>query len=208
MYNMLMIFTILSRMGFDLDKIAIKVQGDDSIVLLLYMFILICTTILQMISHYAQLYFGATLSTTKSEVLPTLEGAEVLKYRNKATMPYRDELTLLAMLRHPERTVTWESLMARAIGIAYADCGVHPRVFQICENIYDFLKANDITPDAHGLPEGLRYRQDYIPGHETIPLDRFPTWFDTVRHLQDPSRVLLTEKHWPLKHFIGIPGES
>ncbi|UXX19573.1 RNA-dependent RNA polymerase [Paris alphapartitivirus] len=208
MYNSVMIFTILSKMGFDLNNIHIKVQGDDSIFLLPHQFVMLKPSFLQFFSQYAKEYFGSTINLDKSEILPSLENAEVLKYRNKATMPYRDELQLLAMLRHPERSVSLESLMARAIGIAYSNCGNFTRVHRICEDIYNFLAGCGFTPDPHGLPRGLLFRQNYIPGYEMIDLTHFPTYFDTVRHLQDPSRELLSEKHWPRKHFIGIPGRS
>nr|WEQ50556.1 RNA-dependent RNA polymerase [Sclerotinia sclerotiorum alphapartitivirus 1] len=206
MYNAVMICTILSKMGFDLDKVKFKVQGDDSIILMLYMLLtLIATSFLKFFSFYADQYFGAKVSESKSELLPSLENAEVLKYRNKASMPYRDELQLLAMLRFPERSSNLESLMARCIGIAYADCGNHPRVYSICEDIYKFLAAGGISPDPKGLPGGLRYRSRYVPGEYDIDLSHFPTWLETVKHLLDPARPLLTEKHWPRKHFIGTP---
>jgi len=208
MYNCVMIFTILSRMGFDLDKVQIKVQGDDSLIIMNYNYTLLKPSFLQFFSYYAKLYFGSTLNTKKSEILPNLEGAEILKYRNHGTMPFRDELQLLAMLRHPERTVSLPALMARCIGIAYANCGNHSRVYQICEDIYKFLEKGNYSPDPHGLPGGLRYRQDYVPGYDTIDLDHFPSYFETVRLLLEPAREILTPSHWPQAHFLGIPGKS
>jgi hypothetical protein len=205
-YNSVMIFTILSRLGFDLDRVHLKVQGDDSIILFLFSILsLIAMSFLTLFKHYAHVYFGAVVSEKKSEMLPSLQRAEVLKYRNDNAMPYRDELELLAMLTHPERTSSLEALMARSIGIAYADCGRHPRVYLICEDIYKYLSSLGITPDSKGLPGGQRFRSRYVPGEWNIDLSHFPTWFETVQHLCDPSRQLLTEKHWPRKHFIGIP---
>nr|CAH2618905.1 RNA-dependent RNA polymerase [String-of-pearls partitivirus]CAI5383989.1 RNA-dependent RNA polymerase [String-of-pearls partitivirus] len=207
-YNCVMIFTILSRMGFDIEKISIKVQGDDSIFLMPYSYITIKDTFLNFFSQYANVYFGSTVNIKKSEVRETLEGAEVLRYRNHGTMPERDELQLLAMLRHPERTASLESLMARTIGVAYANCGNYTRVYNICEDIYNFLAKGGFKPDPFGLPGGLRYKQNYIPSYVEIDLTRFPTYFDTVRSLQDPQREILTQHHWPELHFIGIPGKS
>jgi hypothetical protein len=206
-YNLVMILTILSRFGFNLDNILIKVQGDDSIVLLLFSFIMISTWFLTMFSHYALLYFGSTLNLKKSDILPSLEGAEVLRYKNKGTMPIRDELQLLAMLRHPERKFTYESLLARTIGIAYANCGAHPRVYQICEDIHAFLSKLNISPDPTGLPEGMRFIKDYVPSHVNIDINSFPSYFDTVKHLTDPHVPQPSEKYWPTSHFIGIPGK-
>jgi len=207
-YNSVMIFTILSRMGFDITKFCIKVQGDDSLMISPYNYTLLSPSFLQYFSMYAEEYFGSTLNSKKSEILPSLEGAEVLKYRNRGTMPMRDELQLLAMLRHPERTASLPSLMARAIGVAYANCGTHPRVYRICEDIYNYLAAGGFTPDPFGLPGGLRFRQNYIPSYVSIDTTRFPSYFETVRDLQNPERIILTNKHWPTDHFIGIPGKS
>jgi hypothetical protein len=206
-YNCIMIFTILSKLGFDLNAIKIKVQGDDSIILMPYHYTVIKDSFLTFFSTYAKTYFGSTLNLKKSELLPSLEGAEVLKYRNRGTMPQRDELQLLAMLRHPERTASLPSLMARAIGVAYANCGNYTRVYLICEDIYRFLANNGFTPDPHGLPGALRYRQNYIPSYVQIDISHFPTYFETVQHLQDPHRDILTERHWPRNHFIGTPGK-
>lgn len=144
-YNLVMIFTILSRLGFDLDKVIIKVQGDDSIFMLLCCFILIANWFLTMFKHYALYYFGAVLSDKKSEIRDSLERAEVLKYRNHNGIPYRDPIALLAQLRHPERSDKLQALMARAIGIAYANCGSDPRVYQICEDIYLYLANKGFT---------------------------------------------------------------
>jgi len=207
-YNLVMIFTILSRLGFDLDKVAIKVQGDDSIFMLLCCFILICSWFLQMFTHYASYYFGAVLSEKKSEIRDSLENAEVLKYRNRNGIPYREPLALLAQLRHPERSITYESLMARAIGIAYANCDSDHRVYLICEDIYNFLSSQGITPDKHGLPSSIRFQREYIPGaEEDIPLDRFPTMFETVKRLLGTKRPQPDTKYWP-PHFIGLPGQA
>lgn len=207
MYNHVMILTCLSSLGFDIDKVKLKVQGDDSIILMPHHFIyLVAMSFLTMLAAKAKYYFGAVLSTEKSKILPSLEDAEVLRYKNTNGMPYRDELQLLAMLRNPERRSDLGSLKARAIGIAYADCGKHPRVYQICEDIYKYLSRDpSIEVNPIGLPGGLRYRKRYVPGEWNIDVSHFPTWFETVRHLNDPARHLLDERHWPRKHFIGTP---
>ena len=208
MYNCVMILTIMSRMGYNLSKVHLKVQGDDSLIVTPYKYAIMKDSFLDFFSSYAQTYFGSKLNMKKSKISDTLEGAEVLRYSNHCTIPQRDELQLLAMLRHPERSASLPSLMARCIGIAYANCGNHTRVYRICEDIYQFLKAGGYTPDPFGLPGGLRFRQNYVPSYTQIDVTRFPTYFETVEHLQDPHRVILTDKHWPTEHFIGIPGKS
>nr|QLC36812.1 RNA-dependent RNA polymerase [Sarcosphaera coronaria partitivirus] len=207
-YNLIMIFTILSACGFSPKKVTIKVQGDDSIFMLLCCFILVSHWLMSMMVHYAKYYFGAIISDKKSEIRSSLEHAEVLKYRNSNGLPYRDSIALLAQLRHPERGYSYEQLLARSIGIAYANCGHDPRVFQICEDIHRFLKTAypDLKPNRSGLPGSIRYMSEYID--HKITIDEFPTMLDTCIHLLDKRDPQPSERYWPRSHFIGIPGRS
>lgn len=197
-YNLVMIFTIMSRLGYDLDRITIKVQGDDSIILLYHMFLAIAQSFLGLLKHYAEYYFGSIVNDKKSEVLPSLDHAEVLKYKNKCGIPYRDPIALLAQLRHPERSDTLQALMARAIGIAYANCGTDHRVYLICEDIHRFLSKKGFTPDPKGLPSGLRFMQTHQPGGDVrIDVTRFPTFYETIALMTNTDHQTLSDKYWP-----------
>jgi hypothetical protein len=204
LYNMVMLYTILFRLGYTEKQIAMKVQGDDSIFTLLCCFFLIIDSFMYLFKHYAMHYFGALVSEKKSEILESLEHAEVLKYRNSNGFPYRDELQLLAQLRHPERSTTAETLAARCVGIAYADCGKHPRIYLICEDIYTFLtKKLNVIPrqkDLNFLFQHLEITNVPLPD-----VSYFPSHFDTLRHLADLEHPI-ANKHWPLDHFLGLPG--
>jgi hypothetical protein len=207
LYNMVMIFTILSRMGFDLDKVVIKVQGDDSIFAILCCFILICHSFLTIFKNYASYYFGAILSESKSEIRDSYEHAETLKYRNSNGFPYRDELQLLAQLRHPERSTDPDAVAARCIGIAYAACGQLPRTYMICEDIYNYLTAHySAKPRQSEIRFMFRHLDMDIPEFaEEYQFSEFPSLFDTLRHLMDPARPL-ANYHWPREYFQGLPG--
>nr|QXI69644.1 RNA-dependent RNA polymerase [Rhizoctonia solani partitivirus 10] len=206
LYNLVMIFTILSRMGFDLDKVVIKVQGDDSIFIILCVFILICNSFLTLFAAYAKQYFGAILSEKKSEIRPNLEDAEVLKYRNRNGIPYRDELALLAQLRHPERSTKPEDVAARCVGIAFATCGQLPRTYLICEDIYNHLtKKKGVVPRQAELDYMFRYLQDESPQEIKMSAAKFPTLVEVTAHLLD-GPTPLANKHWPRDYFIGLPG--
>lgn len=212
-YNAVMVFTILSRMGFDISKLAAKFQGDDSIIGILNIIPQpFHSQFLSLFEEYAKEYFGARLSLKKSEVSNTLENLEVLRYRNTGGIPYRPELELLAMLRFPERDQSLESLMARSIGISFANCGRWHRVYLICEDIYNYLHKSGFSPDARGLPEGIRFKANYIPGSTQISLNHFPTYFETISHLTESRTEMRSERHWPSYpkkindfYFIGIP---
>jgi len=204
LYNMVMIFTILSKLGFDLNKVVIKVQGDDSIFMLLCVFILIAHSFLSMFQHYATHYFGAIVSMDKSEIRDNLDHAEVLRYRNRAGIPYRDEIQLLAQLRHPERRTDPNAVAARCIGIAIANCGHSARVHAICEDVFNFItKAYDAIPAQSELDFMFRHLDE-----ATRPkVGTFPSYFDTVKHLID-GPTPLAEYHWPTDYFISLPGRN
>lgn len=205
-YNMVLILTVLSRMGFDIRKVALKVQGDDSIGGFLEIIPpALFPSFLAQFKYYALLYFGSTLNDKKSEISSTLENLEVLKYRNHGGIPYRSEPELLAMLLHPERSQRLDALMARSIGIAYANCGHSPLVYNVCEDIHNHLESSGFTPSPLGLPDAhrLMFYGAYEPTF--YPLTHFPTYFETVSRLLDKTRPLVDTRHWDTSHFIGTP---
>jgi hypothetical protein len=204
-YNLVMIYTILFRLGFAEHQIVGKVQGDDSIFLLLCVFLLVSSWLLNMISFYAKFYFGAILSEAKSEVREGLDQAEVLKYRNRSGIPYRDPLVLLAQIRFPERSYALETLKARAIGIAYANCGSDPRVYRICEKIFVELETRGVKVHPAALPDQMKFIKDFL-GFELPDLNVFPSYYDTIKHLVDQPHEMPSNVYWPRSHFIGLPG--
>ncbi|UMZ45391.1 RNA dependent RNA polymerase [Setosphaeria turcica partitivirus 1] len=208
LYNLVMLFTILSRMGFNLDNVYAKVQGDDSIICIICSFLMVSHWFISMLRHYADYYFGAVVNDKKTEVSDSLEHVEVLRYRNRGGIPYRERTELLAQLYHPERAITYQALMARTIGIAYANCGSDPLVYQICEDIHQYLSNLGVKPDPAGLPSGVRFVQDYLPGQTSIDVQRFPSYFETVSRLLDGYDEQPSEGYWPRSHFIGIPGRT
>jgi len=154
--------------------------------------------------RYAKFYFGAIVSEEKSEIRSTLNHAEVLKYRNNNGIPYREKLALLAQLRHPERSTTAETLAARCVGIAYADCGQNPQVYAICEDIYNFLtKKLNVEPRQKDL--SFMFQHLELTGFEGFKADKFPSFYETYAHLIDNEKPI-ANKHWPLDHFLGLPG--
>jgi len=206
-YNFVMVLTILSRMGYDITKVALKVQGDDSIGGLLErltperqrQFI-------ELFKYYGMLYFGATLNDKSTEISDSLENMEVLSYRNTNGIPYRDPLKLLAMLYYPERSQTLPKLMARAVGIAYANCGYSIKVYLICEEIFNFLKSKGLTPDLEGLPSGIAFTMTELSElRDFVDVSRFPTYLETIQRLTNHERKMIDNRHWNQDHFIGTP---
>jgi hypothetical protein len=202
LYNMVMIFTILSRMGYDLDTVVLKVQGDDSIFMLLCCFLLICNSFLTLFKFYATYYFGAVVNDKKSEIREGIQHAEVLRYRNHNGIPYRNEIQLLAQLRHPERRTDPDAVAARCIGIATAACGQLPRTYLICEDIYRYLVEHY---DAKPAQATLNLMFQHLDPQFIPKADHFPTHFETLSHLMDNEQPL-ADYHWPKDYFVGLPG--
>jgi len=207
LYNKVKILTILSKLGFDLDKVVLKIQGDDSIIALLCIFLLIVSSFMTMFKHYATLYFGSVVSDKKSEIRQGIQDCEVLKYRNKNGIPYRDRLALLAQLRHPERLPTPENTASRCIGIALAACGQDPIVHLICEDIYNYLTIEkNVVPNQKALDRYLSDRSSPFSDPVSHQANKFPSLYEASARLLDNEKTM-NPRYWPTDYFIGLPGQ-
>nr|UUV42336.1 MAG: putative RNA dependent RNA polymerase [Enontekio alphapartitivirus 1] len=206
MYNNLMLLTVLSRMGINISKIKMKVQGDDSIIGLIELIPEAAhPSFMATFSYYATEYFGAVLNVKKSHMSNQLNGLPLLGFTNIMGIPSRDRNELLASLLRPERKSDEAKLMARAVGIAYANCGYHPEIYRICENIYRYLQSLGFSPNAQGLPHNVLALQDWFELLNCNDTLEFPTYFETICRLTEtPTRSRTqTERLWPTTHFIS-----
>ncbi|BCY26958.1 RNA dependent RNA polymerase [Rhizoctonia oryzae-sativae partitivirus 4] len=206
-YNYTMIATILRSMGYNPKSCIIKVQGDDSIVRL---GLLINPDeheeFLLTMQKTADHYFKSVISVDKSEIGTSLNGREVLSYRNKNGFPYRDEVKMLAQFYHTKaRKSTPEIAMAQAIGFAYASCGNHQRILSVLEDMYEHYAEQGFTPN----PAGLTMVFGNSPDTERpfIEMDHFPTVDEIKRFLvcTDYSNEAQTKRTWPLSYFAYPP---
>nr|WVD52803.1 RdRp [Wugcerasp virus 16]WVD52804.1 RdRp [Wugcerasp virus 17] len=205
MYNTVMLLTVLSKLGINIDRIKIKVQGDDSLIAIPNLipeshF----ESFISMFASTALTYFGSILNEKKSKMQSHLEGLPVLGFTNHFGSPVKDAAELLANLLYPERKSDENRLMARAVGIAYANCGYHPHVYRICEDIFTYLHGQGFSPNAAGLPHLILALADW---RETIQVDgelKFPSYYDTIAHLNQIPKRSETQKErtWPTKQFI------
>jgi hypothetical protein len=197
-YNLVMLLTILDRMGFDITTILIKVQGDDSISAI-QVFIPADqhNDFRIQFSYYAKIYFDAVSRPEKTTIQNTVQGLEVLGYANTNGLPTRDWRKLLAQLLYPKsRSPTYDTLMARAIGITYADCDMHPEVRRVCQDIYLFLKAKGHSPSRAGLKNIPFTFEGY---EDTLDLDHFPTSLEVTKYLRSFSQFTDENRRtfWP-----------
>jgi hypothetical protein len=172
-YNYLMLSTILLALGFNPQLCIIKVLGDDSLVRL---YVLIPpnmhTAFFEAIQTKAQYYFAATISLDKSKITNSLNHIEILSYTNNYGLPTRPIEELLSKLYYtPSRTPTPAKTMSSAVGIAYASCGLHKQVYNVCKDIYEHYQRHGITPD----PIGLSHVLGRDPFRSKITTTAFPT---------------------------------
>ncbi|UMZ54968.1 putative RNA-dependent RNA polymerase [Impatiens cryptic virus 1] len=208
-YNYTMLATILSALGFNPKYCIIKVQGDDSIIRL--------TTLIPQEEHdnfmhelvgLATHYFNAVVNIKKSEIANSLNGREVLSYRNHNGFPRRDEIAMLSQFYHTKaRDPTPEITMAQAIGFAYASCGNHRRALWVLKDIYEYYRDLGFTPNRAGLTITFGDSPDLMMPE--IPLDHFPTTLEIRRYLtlSDYNNEAQNARTWPRTLFISGPAE-
>nr|UAW09571.1 MAG: RNA-dependent RNA polymerase [Aspergillus flavus partitivirus 2] len=201
-YNAIMIFVSLIKMGINISTTGLKVQGDDSIVSL-NEFIpkQVHQSFIDQFANHADRYFGAVLNTKKSKMGNTLNGLPVLGFTNDNGYPTRDKEALLASLLYPERNTDQPRLMARAIGIAWANCGVHSDVYEVCSDVYKRFQDEGFSPKMSGLPDIVKSQHLLFSRpakDEKIP-EEFPTFFETIRHVQEINFRSQSQKQlfWP-----------
>jgi hypothetical protein len=209
-YNYTELATILSSLGFDPRKCIIKVQGDDSIIRL---YVLIPPSahdlFLLKMQERADYYFKSVISLEKSEVHNTLNGCEVLSYRHKHGLPYRDEIAMLAQFYHTKaRNPNPAITMAQAIGFAYASCGNHKRVLLVLQDVYEYYKSQGYEPNRAGVSLVFGNSPDLEIPH--LDLSHFPKVHEIKRFLLNKhySNEETRKRTWPLDHFLFPPCES
>lgn len=202
-YNLIMIYTILDAMGFDIRKIKIYVQGDDSVIMLTFFIPADQHEAFKAkFQELASYYFDHVARPDKTQINNDPNGCEVLGYTNLNGYPLRDWRKLLAQLYHPRGSLSNSVLMARCCGIQYASMYAFPQVTRVCRSIYEHLRESGVTPADLGS------QRDVILQGEAefqIPVDHFPTALEVTRHLRTPYLRTQEDKefYFPSDHFLS-----
>ncbi|BAC23065.1 RNA-dependent RNA polymerase [Helicobasidium mompa dsRNA mycovirus] len=184
-YNMIMILTILGRMGFGISTVRIRVQGDDSLIrLIFHVPANMHAEFKRTFEVYAAYYFDSVARPEKTHITNNPNEINALGYDYPNGYPHRDWRKLLAQLLHPRSTAPRFSLLkARTCGIQYASMYTSHEVTNVCKDIYNDLDRQGIV--AQDLPVQrdviLHSLSDF-----TIPTDHFPTMNEVTRYLRSP----------------------
>nr|QLC36816.1 RNA-dependent RNA polymerase [Sarcosphaera coronaria partitivirus] len=202
-WNVIMITTILSELGFNPGTYYLKVLGDDSLIVL---YILIPpnehAAFLLKFAEIAKRRFNATLSFDKSKTTNSLNEVEVLSYTNVYGIPLRSNISLLARLYHTtQRRPTPEKTMATAVGIAQASFGQHRDVYYVCKDIYEHYQRLGYEPS----PTEYYKQQKTDPLFRVTTVPPFPTLSELHNNLLSLEYVNKEsyDKFFPRTHFLS-----
>nr|BBU59854.1 RNA dependent RNA polymerase [Rosellinia necatrix partitivirus 23] len=202
-YNLIMIMTILDRLGFDISNIWIKVQGDDSITALRFHIPANQHRDFKIqFAYWAKYYFDHKCNDEKSETSNNLQNVEVLGYRNNNGYPERDWRKILAVLWNPRsRSPKPENTMARCIGLVYAS--IYDRnVVNVCRDVYEYYESKGFLPNSS--PDTTLEFQ-FMFDEVDIPRDHFPTQLEVTRYLRSLNNVSDERKrrYWNPDWFLA-----
>lgn len=196
--NAIMLLTCYSALGINIEckNFLLKVQGDDSLSAFLERVIETDGKLfLDKLAAEALTRFNAVLSVDKTTSGTSPDDVEVLSYRNKHGIAYRDEAELLAHLLYPERSRGPAELAASAIGIAYAAMGSSPAVYKVCEDVHNFL-----TTELRIVPDFREWKWMERSGIEwPLPSTQFPTFEETYlqNFIIEGRSERMKQRLWP-----------
>jgi hypothetical protein len=196
--NAVMTLTCLKEIGFDFTKIKIKVLGDDDIIAAIMPPSVQIHEILPRVKEIAWRRFGAELSL-KSEVSDSLENMQILGYRCDRSFPYRDPRKLLAQLLYPERYTSFETMKARAVGIAMASCGMDETVYNVCKDVFEYSSRHTDKP---ANPKGFTFAS-YLTNVVEVDWNVFPDRLSLFERVLSPpvQNLRLDKRFWNKEIF-------
>nr|QNJ60191.1 RNA-dependant RNA polymerase [Betapartitivirus sp.] len=205
--NLFVIIDSLLEFGCTEDEInnlVIYVMGDDNLTLTDWD-IARSSKFVTFMETYAAERFHMKLSMKKCKVTDQRQYISILSYTVNFGYPTRDRYKLIAQLCYPERGTVDKFMSSRAIGIAYAACGMDYETYCFCRDVfYSFLPYAEIPSD-----DDVDRLSAYLPGAFRT-LDEYPDFlyelkFPTFEQTRDFSSrwhgPLDTHPKWNNSHF-------
>nr|UNI73939.1 MAG: RNA-dependent RNA polymerase [brine shrimp partitivirus 2] len=201
--NAIMLLTCYSSLGINIesDSFHLKVQGDDSLSAFNELVLQFDRNFLTKLEAEALARFNAKLSAEKTSAGEHLDQIEVLSYKNKSGVAYRDEKELLAHLLYPERHRDLGATAASALGIAIASMGCSKRVYDVCKDVYTFITEDlQVKPEVRGATWLTRLGLDL-----NMNFGKFPEYEEIYAQNYDLRERSKGEKNrlWPTQP-VGI----
>jgi len=159
---------------------------------------------------YALDRYNMILSKSKSIITTLRNRIETLSYQCNFGYPKRPLGKLVAQLCYPERGPRPKFTSARAIGLAYAACGMDKTFHDLCRDIYYEFIDDAVDPED---PDTFQAIQEYLPGYmrvdetlrDQISLTSFPSLQQVLDHISKWQGPLSFFPKWDRAHFINDP---
>jgi hypothetical protein len=195
--NMYIILDCLLEFGFSHQEcleMLFCVLGDDNLIYLKQNFERVCNFMI-FLEQYSKDRHGMVLSILKSMFSHLRSKISFLSYENDYGYPTRPIGKLVAQLAFPERPIPDERQWihaARALGLAYANCGQNYLFHLLCKMVYEEFKPNVPVP-THHIEKIFKKWKYQLPEFDiesvSYTFPEFPTLHDI--------RFLVHEYHGP-----------
>ncbi|BCL64196.1 RNA-dependent RNA polymerase [Neurospora discreta partitivirus 1] len=214
--NMYIITDCLLEFGFTqaecLDMLYC-VLGDDNLIFLRQRFQRVIQ-FMSFLSSYAEQRHGMVVSILKSVYTSLRTKITFLSYENNYGMPIRPIGKLVAQLTMPERPIPhgrqWIH-SARALGLAYANCGQDANFHLLCKMVYDKFRPDVPVSSLHVAKVFKKWKYQ-LPEFDiesvTYTFPDFPTLFE-IRQLVSNYHGFLSETDkWNFNLFEAPPSDN
>jgi len=209
--NLFLIIDGLIEYGYDDDQITdiiLFIMGDDNVGMTHIPF----NELLQFIDffeEYAFKRYNMVLSKTKSVITEIRGRIELLGYKCNYGRPMRPIGKLVAQLCYPERGMKKQFMSFRAIGIAYAACGIDNDFHRFCRDVYLIFLPFADKPSKVNLLRASSALPGYLKAFdeitEMIDFTHFPTIFEVRETYNHYHGALKYAPKWNFAHFINAP---
>lgn len=189
-----------------IEEITFFVMGDDN-TLMTHWRSCDLEEFLKFLTEYSFKRYNMKVSINKSIITSLRHKIQTLSYTCNFGRPLKDPIKLLAQLVYPERKPKRHVMSYRAIGIAYAACGQHRKLHEICRNIYTIFlpwikNMKDEDEIKKYLPSMFTYMEENLDG---IDLGKFPDIEDVQQLVSIHQGFLKQEPKWKRSHFTDDP---
>jgi hypothetical protein len=209
--NLWLIIDGLLEFGFTNDQIleiVFFVMGDDNVGFTPWTITLL-NRFMTWFEEFAAERWHMTLSKSKSVLTTMRNKIEALGYEAHGGMPIRPVGKLVAQLCYPERGLQEKYQSFRAIGIAYAACGMDPLFHNFCKDVYYTflpytanLDENALAIITRHLPGQFKLLDSYT---EELNLEHFPSINEVREKISRWQGPLDYAPKWNTAHFMYDP---
>nr|UNI73945.1 MAG: RNA-dependent RNA polymerase [brine shrimp partitivirus 3] len=194
----------------EIEEIRLFIMGDDNSGFT-YWSIIRLEQFIEFFERYALERWNMTLSKSKSVITSQRQYIETLSYACNFGWPRKPIGKMVAQLCYPEHGAVDKYMSVRAIGMAYAACGMDETFHRFCRDIFlTFLPYSEVI-DEERLEKVLKY----LPGQfsaldsftDIINPNVFPDLWTVRQNLTKWHGPLAFTPRWNDSHFMHNPDE-